>query len=1237
MNALSPVGTGRRGRATAPLVGVVLLVALVVAGAGAVFVLGMDAKHSVQTAASMDAAGASFQDVGSTFAAVAHRGHGATARVDLGRERANDARIVTDGTIRFQLNGKAACAAERPLGTIVYEHDSGATVAYQAGGVFERTTGGTTIVQSPSLEYRTESMNGHPIRTLTFPVTNVSGSVDGGGELVATTARGSENDLQSDLCLTGSEDSTVEYVREVTIAVEGSDYYRAWHRYFEREFGPSAEHHVDHGTQSASVTAPLGAGVRPDQFAFDDVRIYGGVFAASSAGELRLQTQHATVDSYDAADGPWGGGEPTYGDDGDALTRGDVTVQANGARIAGDVFAAGVVTLSTSCGAGGASCVDGSVYVNNSTAGAGGPTTALFPADDAARASVIGDGWGNGTVVPDVPTMDAEIDDVLATVATYNDNADVAAVADGAVQYTGGSATLGSGVYHLDDLSVPAGGTLTFDTTEGDVVLAVEGDVSVGDAATIEVTGPGEVRTYVGEDAGGSDDQVTVGRQATVVVTDGGVRTYRSNAFVVACKAGCSASFEQGTGSTPTQFTGVLYGPGDAADDGTVSLGKHVEVWGALVAGTVTFEQQSTLHFDQALRTHPLDADGDGTPDPVDADSDFPDSDGDGFSETEDACPDAYGTGENGCAGVGEDEAANALVVNQTRATVTVVGSQVADERVDETTTETRKPLNVELVIDDSGSMNLYENYGFEDPSGDPTYDHRSGPHAIPDGGSVTVPEGVAYVGDDDADGDVEADGDVFYPGETVDATEWSHYHVVEIEGNDVAWERLPAARAFVGALDPDSDQVGVVRFDLDAHEEHALTADFDAVNDTLAREGFSSDGGTNLYSSLETAVETLEDADEDDGDDDAVDAQETIVLLTDGKHSDSAPGDEASIRALAEDAHDDGIRIYVVALGDESDYNEDLLEYVANEDGKLDASVDGALYEVQNATDLRDRFEQIAADSTTTRTRVVEHANTSTTIHVGGGTVTFDGNTNPTDDGHPSKSIDAALDPGDVVHFSTTKYACVANETVGATTNPTTGERYDVTRCAGTTGPDAVTTNANHTTHRVFTDGDTIPSVGTTAWYKDDDRNTLRAMVADYDPSLVDGATFDLPENDAIVLVEVADDEPGDRDFTVLHVEAADRAPPAPENQTVDASASDRGTNSGDDDTGAANDYVIDVHVDDVNVTGSDDRVLPARPHTVAAVGAHATGFDALHDDPAAALDAHDDPAARLAARAVN
>jgi len=601
----------RRARAVAPIVGLVLMLGIVVTGASVVYVAGMDAKASVQDASRADSAETSLQAAGATFSSLAHDGGDATGAVEFGAP-ADDVEVDADGVLRVRLNDRAACTAETDLGTVVSKGDSGVEVAYQAGAVFRQSASGTTIVQSPPLDYRTESMNGQSIRTVSFPVTNVTGHVQGGGSVVAT-ANASADGFQDDLCLTDDGAADLEYVREITITIEGSDYYEAWHRYFRQEFGAVATYAVDDATQTASVTAPLGAGVRPNQFAVDRFEVYAGIFATASNGELLLQTQHASIDSYDASTGPWGGSEPAYGDGGDVFTHGNVSVLANGATVSGNVYVAGAADLSESCGSGGEYCVDGDVYVNNSTPT--GPGTALEPTEGDERAERISGAWGNGTGLPSIPAMDGTIDDTVAAASTWNTNDETPTVSGEQIQYAGGSATLDSGVYYLTDLTVPSGQTLELDTSDGDVVLVLEGDVTLADGATVTVRGDGRVNAYVGE-AASAGDQLSVGEGVTVRAVEGGDRTYRSNAFVLACKADCSASFADTTPSDPTTFTGVLYGPGDESADGTVSLGKHVDVWGALVAGTVTFEQQSEFHFDESLRNRVGDADGDGVPDP---------------------------------------------------------------------------------------------------------------------------------------------------------------------------------------------------------------------------------------------------------------------------------------------------------------------------------------------------------------------------------------------------------------------------------------------------------------------------------------------------------------------------------------------------------------------------------------------------------------------------------------------
>jgi hypothetical protein len=602
----------RRARGAAPIVGVVLMLGIVVTGASIVYVAGMDAKASVQDASRADSAEATIQEAGATFSSLAHDGGDATDTVEFGTS-AGDVDVDTNGQLRVQLNGRAACAAEMDLGTVVAKQDSGTEVAYQAGAVFRKSRSGTTIVQSPRLEYRTKSMNGEAIRTVSFPVTNVSGDVRGAGDVVAS-ANASDS-FQDDLCLTDSAPEDFDYVRSVTITIEGSDYYEAWYRYFQEEFPAEYDFSIDDSTKTASVSGPLGKGVSPNQFIIERFNVYGAIYSTTSSGELLLQTKHASIDSYDAEEGLVDG-EPTYRSNGNVFTRGDISVQANNANISGNVYAEGTVKLDQSCGSGGDYCVEGAVYVNNSTAGPDGPTTNLT-SDSGNPEDFVSGETNNGTALPSISTMDATIEKTIDAAGTWNTNEDTDTVSSEQIQYSGTSATLDTGVYYLSDLTVPEDHTLEFDTSDGDVVLVLEDDVTLENGATVTVKGDGRVNTYIGEDPGpDTGDQLSVGEGVTVqAVDDDEDRTYRAEAFMLACKAGCNATFSSSK-SDPTTFTGVLYGPGNDASDGTVYLDKHVEVWGALVGGTVTFQQQSEFHFDESLRNREADRDGDGVPDP---------------------------------------------------------------------------------------------------------------------------------------------------------------------------------------------------------------------------------------------------------------------------------------------------------------------------------------------------------------------------------------------------------------------------------------------------------------------------------------------------------------------------------------------------------------------------------------------------------------------------------------------
>jgi hypothetical protein len=147
-------------------------------------------------------------------------------RLDFG---GGDSQVtVRDGSaMNITVNRNAVCRVSLPMGSIRKEASDGGTVAYEGGGVWRRTDGGTVMVSPPDFQYR----NG----TIDFPVTQVDGSVSGTGtRLRASYNRTASHEATKQLRQTfGKPECRPE---NVTLVVH-SDNYEAWGRFLQRKTG----------------------------------------------------------------------------------------------------------------------------------------------------------------------------------------------------------------------------------------------------------------------------------------------------------------------------------------------------------------------------------------------------------------------------------------------------------------------------------------------------------------------------------------------------------------------------------------------------------------------------------------------------------------------------------------------------------------------------------------------------------------------------------------------------------------------------------------------------------------------------------------------------------------------------------------------------------------------------------------------------------------------------------------
>jgi hypothetical protein len=250
-------------RAQSSNIGLVLLLALTIVGAGVVVGIGASAYDDVQRQTSIDRAEHAMT-LFDARTAVVGLGEGSSQSLRLGRSTGGDYAADADaGWLRIThanyTTNETETVYNATLGTVTYR-TAGTTVAYQGGGVWRQQAGGTTMVSPPEFHYRGT--------TLTLPIVRVRSDDAATGSATAIVRR--ESDLRrvypNETAATGDgvgapydvdndDGSTRQYrnpVRNGTVSVTvGSDYYRGWAAYFRTRTTGNVS--VDHDNRTATV------------------------------------------------------------------------------------------------------------------------------------------------------------------------------------------------------------------------------------------------------------------------------------------------------------------------------------------------------------------------------------------------------------------------------------------------------------------------------------------------------------------------------------------------------------------------------------------------------------------------------------------------------------------------------------------------------------------------------------------------------------------------------------------------------------------------------------------------------------------------------------------------------------------------------------------------------------------------------------------------------------------------
>jgi flagellin-like protein len=242
-------------RGQSELVGTVLLLGIVLIGAGTVVVFGTTALEaaredarasSVERAMTQLDSGASVVALGRSNARTVQlpaSGEGSYAvRADAGWMRVRHANHSTDGATEVLTN--------TTLGSVTYDGDD-TTVAYQGGGVWRGRGNASRMISPPEFHYRGS--------TLTLPII----SVDGADSFAGPTSAGiaiRERSTRVFPNRSAPDYGNASYrnpidAGNVTVTVH-SDHYVAWADYFRQRTAGSVS--LDHGNRTATVALIAG-------------------------------------------------------------------------------------------------------------------------------------------------------------------------------------------------------------------------------------------------------------------------------------------------------------------------------------------------------------------------------------------------------------------------------------------------------------------------------------------------------------------------------------------------------------------------------------------------------------------------------------------------------------------------------------------------------------------------------------------------------------------------------------------------------------------------------------------------------------------------------------------------------------------------------------------------------------------------------------------------------------------
>lgn len=438
-----------------------------------------------------------------------------------------------------------------PMGKIAYRLGD-REVAYEGGGVWSKYPSGSVMISSPEFHY-----NGI---TLTLPVVNISGTSSTGGRGTASLNMEKKGAPQIIYPTVTFQNPIPENATYINITIK-SEYYDAWADYFKSI--PLTSVYSDSSGKKVTVTLET------------PPVITNFSHAALASDEIVLENS-AEIDSYNSSMGNY---SVSRSGNGSIRANNEIELK-NTASVNGTAFSGGIIDGS-GCGNNGVNCVITKDAYGSSITGV----------------SVLGTKYGRAEKLS-LGSTTATVQEKIDGYKALNNNISLTCLnppGSSTIDLDSGTCIIVSGNYYLIYFRLKNTGEIVFDTSLGDVNIAVDGSVDTPiefiNQANITIIGNNNVKIYV---KGGLkvDNSAKINRNTND----------NSSRFQIIGSGDKSMEFKN-----TIEFCGFIYSP-----DAEFLIENSATLFGAFVGKSFKVKNSQNIHFDEALKN--LNADlGEGT------------------------------------------------------------------------------------------------------------------------------------------------------------------------------------------------------------------------------------------------------------------------------------------------------------------------------------------------------------------------------------------------------------------------------------------------------------------------------------------------------------------------------------------------------------------------------------------------------------------------------------------------